>query len=38
MSPNKTMKAVRLYEFGGPDKLVYEDQPVPEVGRGDVLV
>ena len=32
------MKAVRVYEFGGPEKLVYEDQPVPEVGRGDVLV
>jgi NADPH:quinone reductase-like Zn-dependent oxidoreductase len=32
------MKAVRLYEFGGPDKLVYEDQPLPDVGRGDVLV
>jgi len=32
------MKAVRLYEFGGPEKLVYEDQPVPEVGPGDVLV
>ena len=38
MSPHDRMKAVRLYEFGGPDKLVYEDQPVPEVGRGDVLV
>ena len=38
MSPNNRMKAVRLYEFGGPDKLVYEDQPVPEAGRGDVLV
>jgi NADPH:quinone reductase-like Zn-dependent oxidoreductase len=32
------MKAVRLYEFGGPEKLVYEDQPMPEVGPGDVLV
>ncbi len=32
------MKAVRLYAFGGPDKLVYEDQPVPEVGPDDVLV
>ena len=34
----RTMKAVRLYEFGGPDKLVYEDQPVPEIGADDVLV
>jgi hypothetical protein len=33
-----SMKAVRLYEFGGPDKLVYEDQPVPEIGAADVLV
>ncbi len=32
------MKAVRLFEFGGPDKLVYGDYPVPEVGPGDVLV
>jgi NADPH:quinone reductase-like Zn-dependent oxidoreductase len=33
-----TMKAVRLFEFGGPDKLVYGDHPMPEVGPGDVLV
>ncbi len=33
-----TMKAVRLFEFGGPDKLVYGDHPLPEVGPGDVLV
>ncbi len=32
------MKAVRLFEFGGPDKLVYGDYPMPEVGAGDVLV
>jgi len=32
------MKAVRLYEFGGPDKLVYGEHPLPEVGPGDVLV
>lgn len=32
------MKAVRLYEFGGPEKLIYEDQPVPETGANDVLV
>jgi NADPH:quinone reductase-like Zn-dependent oxidoreductase len=32
------MKAVRLYEFGGPEKLVYGDHPVPEIGSGDVLV
>jgi putative oxidoreductase len=33
-----TMKAVRLFEFGGPDKLVYSDYPMPDVGPGDVLV
>ena len=32
------MKAVRLFEFGGPEKLVYGDYPEPEVGPGDVLV
>ena len=32
------MKAVRLFEFGGPDKLVYGDYPMPEPGPGDVLV
>ena len=26
------MKAVRLFEFGGPDKLVYGDYPLPEGG------
>jgi NADPH:quinone reductase-like Zn-dependent oxidoreductase len=34
----QTMKAVRLFEFGGPDKLVYGDYPLPEVGPRDVLV
>ena len=33
-----TMKAVRLFEFGGPEKLVYGDHPMPQVGPGDVLV
>jgi NADPH:quinone reductase-like Zn-dependent oxidoreductase len=32
------VEAVRLYEFGGPDKLVYGEHPMPEVGPGDVLV
>jgi NADPH:quinone reductase-like Zn-dependent oxidoreductase len=32
------MKAVRLFEFGGPDKLVYGDHPMPEMGEGDALV
>src|ERR1700730_2651192 len=34
----QTMKAVRLFEFGGPDKLLYGEHPMPEVGPGDVLV
>jgi NADPH:quinone reductase-like Zn-dependent oxidoreductase len=32
------MKAVRLFEFGGRDKLVYGDYPMPEAGPGDALV
>jgi NADPH:quinone reductase-like Zn-dependent oxidoreductase len=32
------VKAVRLFEFGGPEKLVYGEHPVPDVGAGDVLV
>ena len=33
-----TMKAVRLFEFGGPDKLVHGDYALPEYGAGDVMV
>src|SRR5262249_58191324 len=33
-----TMKAVRLFEFGGPDKLRYGDHPMPEGEPADVLV
>jgi putative oxidoreductase len=32
------MKAVRLFEFGGPEKLMYGDYPEPDVGLDDVLV
>lgn len=32
------MKAVRLHAFGGPEVLVYEDAPRPEIGAADVLV
>ncbi|PUZ26468.1 NADPH:quinone reductase [Chitinophaga parva] len=32
------MKAIRQHEFGGPEVLRYEDAPVPEVKRGEVLV
>jgi NADPH:quinone reductase-like Zn-dependent oxidoreductase len=34
----KTMKAVRQYEFGGPQVLRYEDAPLPELKPGEVLV
>ncbi|WP_328453462.1 NADP-dependent oxidoreductase [Amycolatopsis sp. NBC_00438] len=37
MSP-RTMKAIRLHEFGGPEVLRYDDVPVPEPGPGEVLV
>lgn len=32
------MKAVVLHEYGGPDKLKYEDAPDPEPGEDEVLV
>ena len=32
------MKAIRLHRRGGPEELILEDAPVPEVGAGDVLV
>ena len=33
-----TMKAIRQHAFGGPEVLVYEDAPKPEVKPGEVLV
>ncbi|MEX6507218.1 NADP-dependent oxidoreductase [Jiella sp. M17.18] len=36
--PRETMKAVRQHKFGGPDVLVYEEAPMPEVKPGEVLV
>lgn len=32
------MKAIRVHEPGGPEALRYEDIPLPEPGRGEVLV
>jgi zinc-binding alcohol dehydrogenase/oxidoreductase len=32
------MKAIRLHELGGPDKLSYEDAPEPEPGPGETVV
>ncbi len=33
-----TMKAVRIHEYGGPEKLVYEDAPRPLPGDGEILI
>jgi NADPH:quinone reductase-like Zn-dependent oxidoreductase len=32
------MKAIRLHEYGGPEKLVYEDAPDPVPGEGEVVI
>lgn len=32
------MKAVRFHAFGGPEVLVYEDAPIPEINAGEVRV
>jgi len=32
------MKAIRVHEVGGIEKLVYEDMPIPSPGSGQVLV
>ncbi len=32
------MKAIRVYETGGPEKMLYEDLPVPSPGPGQALV
>ena len=34
----ETMKAVRIYEYGGRDMLHYEDAPCPEVAQDEVLI
>jgi NADPH:quinone reductase-like Zn-dependent oxidoreductase len=34
----KTMKAVCIYGYGGPNVLVYEDAPRPHPGPGEVLI
>ncbi len=34
----RSMKAVRVHEFGGPEVLKYEEMPRPEPGEGEVLV
>jgi NADPH:quinone reductase-like Zn-dependent oxidoreductase len=32
------MKAIRVHEFGGPEKMVYEDAPDPAPGEGEVVL
>src|SRR5690242_10250433 len=32
------MKAIRFHEFGGPDVLMYEDVPEPELRKDQVLI
>ena len=32
------MKAIRLHARGGPDRLVYEDAPLPDPAEGESLV
>ncbi|MGA9364770.1 MAG: alcohol dehydrogenase catalytic domain-containing protein [Bacteroidota bacterium] len=32
------MKCVRIHEHGGPEKLIYEDCPVPKIAPDEVLV
>ncbi len=34
----RSMKAIRIHEFGGPEVLRYEDAPLPELKPGEVLV
>ena len=34
----KSMKAVCIYRYGGPEVLSYEDAPIPRADRGEVLV
>ncbi len=36
--PARTMKAVRIHEYGNSGVLKYEDAPVPEIGPDEVLV
>ena len=38
LAAHRVMRALRLHARGGPERLVYEEAPVPPVGLGDVLV
>ena len=34
----ETMKAIVIYEAGGPEKLLLEERPIPELQEGWTLV
>jgi NADPH:quinone reductase-like Zn-dependent oxidoreductase len=36
--PTRTMRAIRLHEYGGPEVLRHEQVPIPGPGPGEVLV
>ncbi len=36
--PTKTMKAIRMHEFGGPEVLRYDEVAIPELKPGEVLI
>ncbi len=38
MDTTKTMKAIRIHSYGGPEVLAYEEAPWPTPGAGEVLV
>jgi NADPH:quinone reductase-like Zn-dependent oxidoreductase len=35
---SQTMKAIRIYNYGGPEVLKYEESPRPQAGEGEVLI
>ncbi len=38
MDTTKTMKAIRIHSYGGPEVLAYEEAPRPTPGAGEVMV
>ena len=36
--PIKSMKAVRLHQYGGPEVLKFEDAPCPQPAAGELLI
>jgi NADPH:quinone reductase-like Zn-dependent oxidoreductase len=38
VAEERTMKAVRIHEFGGPETLRVEDLPMPKPGQGEVRI